>query len=108
MEKGVLSGNKVTGILFRLTDGANHSTDSTDLAFQLAAEGAMKQVFAEGKWQIIEPIMFVEVTAPEEFQSVVVGNINKRSGIIVNSETNMGWFNLQCEVALNDMFGYCN
>ena len=107
MEKGVLSGNKVTGILFRLTDGANHCTDSTDLAFQLAAEGAMKQAFSEGKWQIIEPIMFVEVTAPEEFQSVVVGNINKRNGIIVNSETNMGWFNLQCEVALNDMFGYC-
>ncbi|RNA01616.1 Elongation factor mitochondrial [Brachionus plicatilis] len=106
LEKGILSGNKVTGLLFRLTDGANHCTDSTDLAFQLAAEGAMKQAFTEGKWQIIEPIMFVEVTAPEEFQSAVVGNLNKRNGIIVNSETNMGWFNLQCEVALNDMFGY--
>lgn len=47
------------------------------------------------------------VTAPEEFQSVVTGNINKRSGIIINSEVNQGWFNLQCEVPLNDMFGYC-
>ena len=107
VEKGPLSGNKVTGIHFRLKDGASHSTDSTEIAFILAAEGAMKQVYSEGKWQIIEPIMFVEVTAPEEFQSTVVGNINKRNGIISNSETNLGWFNIQCEVALNDMFGYC-
>ncbi len=107
LEKGPLSANKVTGLLFRLQDGANHCTDSTELAFILAAEGAMKQAFTGARWQIIEPIMFVEVTAPEEFQSQVVGNINKRNGIIVNSETNMGWFNIQCEVALNDMFGYC-
>ena len=88
-------------------EGANHPVDSTELAFMLAAEGAMKQAFAEGKWQIIEPIMFVEVTAPEEYQNAVVGNINKRNGMILNSETNSGWFNIQCEVALNDMFGYC-
>jgi elongation factor G len=67
----------------------------------------MRQAYDEGKWHIIEPIMFVEVTAPDEFQSTVVGNINKRNGVIINSETNLGWFNLQCEVALNDMFGYC-
>ena len=66
----------------------------------------MKQAYADGKWQIIEPIMDVEVTAPEEFQSTVVGNINKRHGVIIDSETNLGWFNLRCEVALNDMFGY--
>lgn len=52
--------------------------------------------------------MMIIVTGPEEFQSVVTGNINKRSGIIINSEVNQGWFNLQCEVPLNDMFGYCN
>ena len=52
--------------------------------------------------------MLVEVTAPEEFQSIVLGNINKRHGVILNTEKNQGWFNMQCEVALNDMFGYCN
>jgi translation elongation factor EF-G len=48
-----------------------------------------------------------QVTAPSEFLSAVTGNVNKRNGVILNSETNQGWFNLQCEVALNDMFGYC-
>ncbi len=73
----------------------------------MATEGAMKQAMNEGKWQVIEPIMLVEVTAPEEFQSTVLGNLNKRHGVITNTETNQGWFNMQCEVALNDMFGYC-
>lgn len=47
------------------------------------------------------------VTAPEEFQGAVIGNINKRNGLILNTETNQGWFIAQSEVALNDMFGYC-
>lgn len=106
LEKGSLTGNKVTGLKFRLTDGASHPVDSTELAFILAAQGAMKQAFAEGKWQVIEPIMLVEISAPEEFQSTVLGNLNKRHGVIINTETNQGWFNMQCEVALNDMFGY--
>lgn len=106
LEKGPLAGQKITGVKFRLLDGANHSTDSTEIAFIFAAEGAMKQAFTEGRWQIIEPIMFVEVTAPEEYQSAVVGSINKRNGIITSTDTNLGWINIQCEVALNDMFGY--
>jgi elongation factor G len=81
--------------------------DSSELAFILATEGAIKQAYDHGKWQVIEPIMLVEITAPEEFQSSVIGNINKRHGVILNTETNQGWFNMQCEVALNDMFGYC-
>ena len=107
LEKGCLTGNKITGVRFRLTDGANHPVDSTEIAFIYAAEGAMKQAFAEGKWQLIEPIMLVEVIAPEEFQTPVMASINKRHGLILFSEVNNGWMTLQCEVALNDMFGYC-
>lgn len=106
LEKGCLTGNKITGLRFRLKDGAHHMTDSSELSFILATQGAMKQAFDEGVWGLIEPIMLVEVTGPEEFQSTVLGNINKRYGTILNTETNNGWFNLQCEVALNDMFGY--
>ena len=107
LEKGCLTGNKITGVRFRLKDGAHHMTDSSELSFILATQGAMKQAFDEGVWGLIEPIMLVEVTGPEEFQSTVLGNINKRYGTILNTETNNGWFSIQCEVALNDMFGYC-
>ena len=66
--KGILSGNKVAGVKFRLIDGASHCVDSSELAFMLAAEGAVKDVYQDGAWVILEPIMAVEVTAPEEFQ----------------------------------------
>ena len=65
---GALAGHKVAGLRFCLVDGANHPVDSTDYAFQLAAEGAMKQVLESGAWHIIEPVMSVEVTVPDEFQ----------------------------------------
>jgi elongation factor G len=105
-EKGLLTGHKVAGIKFRLQDGAHHIVDSSELAFNLAAQGAMREVFANGIWQILEPIMSVEVTAPTEFQGQITGQINRRKGIITNAETNDGWFVLSCEVPLNDMFGY--
>ena len=67
-EKGLLTGHKLSGIKFRLQDGAHHIVDSSELAFMLAAQGAVRDVFENGSWQIIEPIMSVEITGPEEFQ----------------------------------------
>jgi len=106
LEKGCLTGNRISGVKMRLIDGSNHMTDSSELSFILATQGAMKQAFDEGAWGIIEPVMLVEVTGPEEFQNTVLGNINKRHGSILNTEMNNGWFSSQCEIALNDMFGY--
>ncbi|CAG5135585.1 unnamed protein product, partial [Candidula unifasciata] len=105
-EKGGLSGHKVTGVRLRLQDGANHSVDSSDLAFQLATEMAMKEVFEDGKWQILEPIMTVEITAPEEYRSAVIENVLKRSAVIVGTDNIEGSFVLYCEAPLNEMFGY--
>ncbi|XP_062548262.1 elongation factor G, mitochondrial [Armigeres subalbatus] len=105
-EKGLLSGHKLSGIKFRLLDGAHHIVDSSELAFMLAAQGAIKTVFENGNWQILEPIMMVEVTAPEEFQGTVIGQLNKRHGIITGTEGSEGWFTVYAEVPLNDMFGY--
>ena len=60
-QAGPLSGHKVTGLHFRLDSGDHHMVDSSDFSFQCAAEGAMKDVFEQGHWIIIEPVMKVEV-----------------------------------------------
>jgi elongation factor G len=105
-EKGLLSGHKLSGVRFRLQDGAHHIVDSSELAFMLAAQGAVKEVFENGGWQILEPVMSVEVTAPEEFQGAVIGQLNRRHGIITGTDGAEGWFTVYAEVPLNDMFGY--
>ncbi|XP_045767683.1 elongation factor G, mitochondrial [Maniola jurtina] len=105
-QKGYLSGHKISGVKFRLQDGAHHIVDSSELAFFLAAKGAVKEVFEDGAWQILEPIMFVEVTIPEEFHGTVLGQLNKRGGIVTGTEGLEGWTTLYAEVPLNNMFGY--
>lgn len=105
-EKGLLSGHKLSGIKMRLQDGAHHIVDSSELAFMLAAQGAIKEVFEKGFWQILEPVMSVEVTCPEEFQGGVIGQLNKRHGIITGTDGIEGWSTIHAEVPLNDMFGY--
>uniref|UniRef100_A0A2C9JI51 Elongation factor G, mitochondrial n=1 Tax=Biomphalaria glabrata TaxID=6526 RepID=A0A2C9JI51_BIOGL len=105
-EKGGLSGHKVAGIRMRLQDGANHAVDSSDLAFQTATELAMKEVFEEGQWTVLEPVMLVEINAPEEYRDSVLENVVKRSAIIQGTDTNEGSFTIYCEAPLNEMFGY--
>lgn len=105
-QKGLLSGHKISGVKFRLIDGAHHIVDSSELAFNLAAQGAIKQVFEEGSWNILEPIMSVEVLAPVEFQGTVISLFNKRQGIITGTDAISDWFTLYGEVPLNNMFGF--
>lgn len=105
-EKGQLSGHRMAGMRFRLLDGAHHIVDSSELAFMLAAQGAIKECFENGNWQILEPIMMVEVVMPEEFQGAVIGQLNKRCGIITGTDGTEGWFTVYAEVPLNNMFGY--
>ncbi|KAI4504310.1 hypothetical protein M0802_000781 [Mischocyttarus mexicanus] len=105
-QKGYLTGHKCAGLKFRLLDGMQHCVDSSDYAFNLAAQGAMRDAFASGSWHILEPVMIVEIVAPEEFQGTVIGHVNKKRGIIMGTDLNEGWFSINAEVPLNDMFGY--
>ncbi|XP_045029557.1 elongation factor G, mitochondrial isoform X2 [Daphnia magna] len=105
-DKGLLSGHKIAGVRFIIRDGAHHIVDSNEISFILAAQGAVREVYENGFWHILEPIMSVEITAPEEFQGTVIGQLNKRHGIITGTEGNDGWFTVYAEVPLNDMFGY--
>lgn len=105
-DKGLLSGHKIAGVKFRILDGMHHCVDSSEFAFFQAAQGAVKNVFEAGSWRILEPIMLVEIVGPQEFQGVVLGQVNRRKGIISSTEVVDEWFTIVAEVPLNEMFGY--
>ncbi|EAU83626.1 elongation factor g 1 [Coprinopsis cinerea okayama7 len=108
LEKGSLTGNPITGVRFVLKDGAFHAVDSSELAFRLATIGAFREAFKKARGIVLEPVMTVDVVAPSEFQSNVIGGLNTRRGTIVDSEVRDDEFTAVAEVALNDMFGYSN
>ncbi|KAJ7218146.1 elongation factor G, mitochondrial [Mycena pura] len=108
LEKGTLTGNPISGVRFVLKDGGYHIVDSSELAFRNATIGAFREAFKAAAPIVLEPIMKVEVVAPSEFQSNVIGGLNTRRGTIVDSEVRDDEFTAIADVALNDMFGYSN
>lgn len=108
-EKGLLSGHKVVGVRMVLQDGANHEVDSSDWAFYQATQFAFQDCYDLGSWIVLEPIMSVEVTAPEEFQGSCISMMSQRNGLIKGCETtSTNWITLEAEAPLNDMFGIAN
>jgi elongation factor G len=106
MAKGSLAGAALTGIRVVINDGASHSVDSSDVAFQLAAVGAFKEGYQKAKPVIMEPIMKVAVEGPSEFQGAVMGSLNQRRGIIVGTVEEANYTSVESEVPLSEMFGY--
>lgn len=104
--KGSLIGFPIVGVKVTVNDGQSHSVDSSDMAFQLAAIGAFKEVYNKAKPVILEPIMKVSVEGPSEFQGNIFGSINQRRGMIVSSEESDNFCKVEAEVPLSEMFGY--
>ena len=106
MRKGSLIGFPVSGVRCVINDGAFHAVDSSEQAFRTAAIMGFREGYDAAKPTILEPIMKVEVQAPEEFQGTVVGQLNQRRGTIQTTESAEGGFTAVALVPLNNMFGY--
>ena len=106
VEKGVLIGAPITGVRCVINDGAAHSVDSSDVAFQLAAIGAFREGYLKAKPVILEPIMKVAVEGPTEFQGSIMGSLNQRRGMIIGTTEDGDYTVVEAEVPLSEMFGY--
>jgi len=106
LRKGQVIGFPIIGVKVVLTDGQAHAVDSSDIAFQTAAQGAFRQTYPKAKPQILEPIMKVSVEGPSEFAGVVFASISQRRGLIVSSVEDGTFARVDAEVPLSEMFGY--
>ncbi|MFQ5669184.1 MAG: elongation factor G [Acidobacteriota bacterium] len=106
LRKGGLIGFPVTGLRVVLNDGASHSVDSSDIAFQAAARGAFAEVYPRALPQILEPIMKVSVEGPADYQGAFVKTVTQRRGIITGTTESEGFARMDADVPLAEMFGY--
>ena len=106
MVKGVLAGFPCLDVKVTLMDGAFHAVDSSALAFEIAAKGAYRQSIPKAGPQLIEPIMAVDVFTPEDHVGDVIGDLNRRRGMIKSQESGPTGVRIKGEVPLSEMFGY--
>jgi elongation factor G len=106
VKEGRLIGFPIVGVRVVLNDGAYHDVDSSEQAFKTAALMAFREAYEKAGPSVLEPMMKLETQAPEEFQGSVMGQINQRRGMILNSSTNEGYCVIEAEVPLSEMFGY--
>lgn len=106
LESGVLGGYKVLDVKVTLYDGSYHEVDSSEMAFKIAGSMAMKEALRNGKPQLLEPMMKVEITSPEEYMGDVIGDINSRRGQVEGMESVNNAQIIKAYVPLGEMFGY--
>ncbi|HOK15443.1 MAG TPA: elongation factor G, partial [Candidatus Kapabacteria bacterium] len=108
LTEGYLIEKPIVGVRVELNDGQMHPVDSSEMAFKTAAKMAIREAVAKANPIILEPIMKLETSAPEEFQGTIIGQINQRRGIIINTTIENNYAIVEAEVPLRDMFGYSN
>jgi elongation factor G len=106
METGVVAGYPVVDVKATLYDGSFHEVDSSEMAFKIAASMALKDGVRKGRPQILEPIMKVEVTVPEDFMGTVLGDLNSRRGRVEGMDARGNAQVIRAQVPLSNMFGY--
>jgi elongation factor G len=106
MEEGPLAGFPVLDVEIELYDGGFHAVDSSAIAFEIAAKGAFRQSMPKAKPQLLEPIMKVDVYSPEDHVGDVIGDLNRRRGIIKDQEKGVSGVRVKSDVPLAEMFGY--
>ncbi len=103
---GIIAGYPVVDLHIELVDGSFHDVDSNENAFKMAAIFAMKDAFKKAKCQLLEPIMSVEATTPDEYQGDIMGDLSRRRGRINSMESRQNASIVKAEVPLSEMFGY--
>ena len=106
MKAGVLAGYPVVDVKVALVDGSYHDVDSSEAAFHIAGSMAFKEACRQGGAVLLEPIMKVEITVPEEYMGDVIGDVNSRRGRLEGMDTNNGTTEIHSHIPLSEMFGY--
>jgi elongation factor G len=106
LQNGILAGYPVVDVKVTLFDGSYHDVDSSEMAFKIAGSMCFKDGCRNAGPVLLEPIMSVEVETPEDYMGDVVGDLNRRRGVILGMEDNAGVKVLKAEVPLAEMFGY--
>jgi elongation factor G len=106
MQSGIIGGYPVLGVKATLYDGSYHDVDSSEIAFKIAGSMAFKEAMRKGDAALLEPIMKVDVTVPEDYMGDVIGDVNSRRGRIEGTEAIAGAQIIHAYVPLAEMFGY--
>ncbi|MDH3345728.1 MAG: elongation factor G [Kiritimatiellaceae bacterium] len=108
LESGPFAGYPVVDMKVRLTDGSYHDVDSSDFAFQIAGRQAFKKLMMQGQPELLEPVMSIEITTPDEYMGAVNGTVCQRRGRIESMDERGGMKIVKGMVPLSEMFGYSN
>ncbi|SBT18369.1 Elongation factor G 1 [Marinomonas gallaica] len=106
MKNGVIAGYPLLGLKVVLFDGSYHDVDSNEMAFKIAASQGLKKGAADAEPCVLEPMMKVEVVTPEEYMGDVMGDLNRRRGLVQGMEDSVSGKIIRAEVPLGEMFGY--